>query len=378
MGRCPPTTGRLTTVLELPEFPWDKLVPFQKEAMQHPGGMIDLSVGSPIDPVPAMVSEALNGAIDAHGYPQTAGTTELRHAIIDWYARRRGVEGLTELNVMPSIGSKELVGTLALCLGIGPGDAIVQPELAYPTYAIGAAIVGAELITSDNPDDWPSNTKLVWLNSPGNPNGKVLSIAELTRAVARARELGAVIVNDECYIELGWNGEVPTILDKRVVGENWSDVLSVYSLSKQSNLAGYRAAFIAGCKGRVQQVLGVRKHLGMIPPAPVQAVMTRLLADDLHVQKQKEIYRSRRDILLRALSGAGFRVDESEAGLYLWSSADEDCWVSVSRFAKHGILVTPGDFYGSKGSRHIRVSLTAPDDQISSIEQRLNEKVIHA
>lgn len=360
--------------LVLPDFPWDNLVPFAQQARQHKQGIIDLSVGSPIDEVPALVDEVLAQASDAHGYPATAGTAELRQAIIDWYARRRGVTGLQDVNVMPTIGSKELVGTLALTLGIGPGDAVVQPELAYPTYAIGAAVVGAEIISSDNPDTWPSNTKLVWLNSPGNPNGRVLSKEELAYAVARARQLGAVIVNDECYIELGWNGEVPTILDPEVVGDSWRDVLSVYSLSKQSNLAGYRAAFIAGCRGRVQQVLSVRKHLGLIPPAPVQAVMTRLLADDVHVADQKERYRKRRDLVLSALQNHGFRIEHSEAGLYLWATADEDCWSSVSRLAKHGILVTPGDFYGSKGSRFIRVSLTASDTQISSIEQRLSEK----
>ena len=360
--------------LVLPDFPWDSLVPFAAEARQHPDGIIDLSVGSPIDPVPDLVAAVLDNAADAHGYPATAGTPALRQAIIDWYARRRGVHGLEEANVMPTIGSKELVGTLALTLGLGSGDVVVQPELAYPTYAIGAAVVGAEIVSSDNPDDWPANTKLVWLNSPGNPNGRVLSIDELAYAVARARELGAVIVNDECYIELGWNGEVPTILDRRVVGDSWRDVLSVYSLSKQSNLAGYRAAFIAGCRGRVQQVLGVRKHLGLIPPAPVQAVMTRLLADDAHMLEQRERYQRRREILLAALHNHGFRIEHSDAGLYLWATADEDCWSSVSRLAKHGILVTPGDFYGSKGSRFIRVSLTASDTQISSIEQRLSEK----
>jgi succinyldiaminopimelate transaminase len=358
--------------LDLPDFPWDALVPYANKARAYPGGLIDLSVGSPVDPTPEHIRRALAEATDAHAYPLTAGTVELRAAIVEWYARRRGVE-LEVADVLPSIGSKELIAWLPLMLGIGAGDVVVQPSVAYPTYAIGAAIAGAAVVSSDDPAEWPDNTKLVWLNSPGNPDGRVLGIDGLRAAVTRARELGAIIANDECYAELNWEGDEPTpsILDPRVVGDSRDLVLSVYSLSKQSNLAGYRAGFVAGSSTLIRELLGVRKHAGLIPPAPVQAAMVAALGDDAHVSAQRELYRSRRNRLLPALEGAGFRIDHSEAGLYLWATRGEDAWQTVEAMAAIGILVVPGTFYGTGAPEHVRVALTTTDAMIDEAVARL-------
>ncbi len=359
--------------LELPDFPWDLLTPYGDEARAHPGGIVDLSVGSPVDPTPASVREALAAATDAHAYPLTAGSPALREAIVEWYARRRGVPELSVDNVIPTIGSKEFVALLPTLLGLGPGDVVVQPSAAYPSYAVGAAVVGATVLTSDEPDEWPAETKLVWLNSPGNPDGRVHSIAFLRRAVARARELGAVIANDECYAELDWGSDEPTpcILDPEVTQGSRRLTLSVYSLSKQSNLAGYRAGFLAGCSELVGRLLTARKHLGLMPPAPVQAAMIAALADEEHVAAQKERYRRRRDALVGALTASGFRIDGSEAGLYLWATRDEDCWETVAALARLGILVAPGSFYGAAGARHVRVALTATDERVDEAVARL-------
>ncbi len=359
--------------LELPDFPWDLLTPYGDEARAHPDGIVDLSVGSPVDPTPASVREALAAATDAHAYPLTAGSPALREAIVEWYARRRGVPELSVDNVIPTIGSKEFVALLPTLLGLGPGDVVVQPSAAYPSYAVGAAVVGATVLTSDEPDEWPAETKLVWLNSPGNPDGRVHSIAFLRRAVARARELGAVIANDECYAELDWGSDEPTpcILDPEVTQGSRRLTLSVYSLSKQSNLAGYRAGFLAGCSELVGRLLTARKHLGLMPPAPVQAAMIAALADEEHVAAQKERYRSRRDALVGALTASGFRIDGSEAGLYLWATRDEDCWETVAALARLGILVAPGSFYGAAGARHVRVALTATDERVDEAVARL-------
>jgi succinyldiaminopimelate transaminase len=361
--------------LDLPDFPWDQLVPFKQQAAAVEGGIVDLSVGSPVDPTPAVVRTALAEATDAHAYPQVAGTPALREAIADWYGRRQGVT-LTPDQVLPTIGSKEFIAGLALWLGIGRGDTVVFPAAAYPTYELGAALVGADALASDDPAAWPSTTKLVWLNSPGNPDGRVLSIDELRAAVERARELGAVIVGDECYAELGWEppydtAPTPTILDPRVVGDSVDGVLSVYSLSKQSNLAGYRAAFVAGDAQVLAEVLAVRKHTGMMPPLPVQEAMIVALADESHVQAQKALYRARRNMLRRALEGAGFRVDHSEAGLYLWATRGEPALDTVAWLAERGILVAPGTFYGAAGAEHVRVALTATDERIAAAAQRL-------
>ena len=312
--------------LELPDFPWDSLRPAGDLARAHPDGIVDLSVGSPVDPTPDLIRRALAAATDAHAYPATAGSPPLREAIVDWYARRRGVPDLTVDNVIPSIGSKEFIALLPTMLGLRPGDVVVQPTAAYPSYAAGAAVVGADVVFSDEPDEWPENTRLVWLNSPGNPDGRVLGIEFLRRAVVRARELGAVIVNDECYAELDWESEdaTPSILDPRVTQGSRRLTLSVYSLSKQSNLAGYRAGIVAGCSDVIGELLAVRKHLGLMPPAPVQAAMIVALGDHGHVAAQKERYRARRIALAAALEGAGFRIDDSRAGLYLWATRGED------------------------------------------------------
>ena len=359
--------------LSLPDFPWDALMPYAERAKSHPDGYVDLSVGSPVDPTPDLIRDALNAATDAHAYPATAGSPALREAIVEWFARRRGVDDLSVANVIPTIGSKELIALLPLILGVRAGDTVVHPSVAYPTYAIGAAMVGATALASDDPAEWPEGTALIWLNSPGNPDGRVLSVEQLRAAVARARELDAVIVSDECYAEFTWTtlDPSPSILDPRVIEGERNHVLAVYSLSKQSNLAGYRAGILAGCSDLVGEILGVRKHLGLMPPAPVQAAMIATLADEAHVQEQRERYRARRSRLEPALRRAGFRIDDSEAGLYLWATKGQPAWDTVAELAELGILVVPGDFYGDDPAIHVRIALTATDAAIADAVARL-------
>ena len=364
---------------ELPDYPWDQMAPYASRAREHADGIVDLSIGSPVDPTPALIRDALAAATDAHAYPQTVGTPALREAIVDWFRRRRGVDGLVPENVLPTIGSKELVAFLPFMLGLGEGDAVVHPRAAYPTYAIGAAIAGASAVAADDPAEWPGNTRLVWLNSPGNPDGRVLTVEELRAARLRARELGAVVASDECYAELGWDApwdaeRIPSILDPRVTDGDLTDLLAVYSLSKQSNLAGYRAAFIAGSASLVARLLVVRKHAGLMLPAPLQSAMVAALGDDAHVAEQRDRYRRRRDVLKPALEAAGFRIDRSEAGLYLWATEGRDAWESIARLADLGILAGPGVFYGEHFPRHVRLSLTATDERIAAAASRLGAR----
>lgn len=362
---------------ELPDYPWDLMEPYRQRAAAHPHGVVDLSIGSPVDSTPDLVREALVNATDAHAYPQTTGTGELRGAIVDWFARRRGVTGLTAANVLPTVGSKELVALLPFLLGLGEGDVVVHPRAAYPSYAMGAVLVGATAMASDDPAEWPPATRLVWLNSPGNPDGRVLSVDELRAARQRALELGAVIVGDECYAELGWEGEwaetpVPSLLDPRVVGDDRHNTLVAYSLSKQSNMAGYRTAFVAGCSTVISRLTTVRKHAGLMLAQPLQAAMLAALRDDEHVAAQKERYRARRAVLKSALEAAGFRIDRSEAGLYLWATEGRDAWESIGRLADLGIVGGPGHFYGVHHPEHIRLSLTASDERIAAAAERLS------
>lgn len=357
----------------LPDYPWDLIEPLAQLAAAHPEGRIDLSVGSPVDETPEVIRAALREATDAHSYPATAGSPALRAAIVEWYARRRGVAGLATTQVLPTIGSKEFIATMPGMLGIGPGDAIVFPAHAYPTYEIGALLTGADAVATDDPEAWPANTRLVWLNSPGNPDGRVLDAAQLRRAVERARELGAVLVNDECYAELNWIADEPTVcvLAPEVIGDDPRGVLSVYSLSKQSNLAGYRAGFVAGDPELIQGLLAIRKHSGLIPPAPVQHAMVAALGDESHVTEQRERYRARRDVLKPALEAAGFRIDHSTAGLYLWATEGRPAMETLERLARVGILAGPGTFYGDPESRHVRFALTETDARIADAGTRL-------
>lgn len=374
----------------LPDYPWDALAPYIAQANAHPGGAINLSIGSPVDPTPAAVEQALAAATEAHAYPATAGTPALRAAIAEWFARRRGVT-IAPSAVLPTVGSKELVALLPFLLGLGAGEAVVYPTTAYPSYAIGAALVGAEAIAADDPDDWPEHTKLIWVNSPANPHGAVLGVDALRRAVQRARALGAVIASDECYAEFGWEApwdteRIPSILDPRVVGDDHAGVLCVYSLSKQSNLAGYRAALVGGDGKIIDQLLTVRKHAGLMLPAPVQAAMVAALGDSSHVEQQRAIYRARREVLLPALTRAGYRVVASEAGLYLWVTrsagdaqqtvreAPATAWSLVSEFADRGIIVGPGHFYGNRSGEFVRIALTASDAAIHAAAERVTKR----
>jgi succinyldiaminopimelate transaminase len=369
--------------LQLPDYPWNAMEPFIRKAAQHPGGVVNLSIGTPVDPTPAVVQEALKAAADAPGYPTTHGTPAVREAIAAWYARRRGVPDLDPEAVMPTVGSKELVAWLPLLLGLGAGDVVVRPRVAYPTYDIGAKLAGAEPVAADDLDELDpvvrARVRLVWANSPGNPTGRVRDKKSLGRIVEQARQAGAVVASDECYAELGWGSwdparggdAVPSVLDPEVAQGSHEGLLSVYSLSKQSNLAGYRAAFIAGDAVLMPNLVNSRKHAGMIVPFPVQAAMAAALADDAHVQAQKDLYRGRRERLLPALEKFGLQLHDSEAGLYLWGTAAEDTWATVDRFAQQGIIVGPGVFYGEQGKGFVRVALTGTDERIDAAVERL-------
>ena len=358
----------------LPEYPWQKLKPYQAIAEKHANGMVDLSVGSPVDPTPKIIQDAIRDSTNAPGYPSTGGSLEFRTAVAEWFGRRRGVE-LTADQVMPTIGSKEFISFLPLMLGLGKGDVVVQPSVAYTAYVVGAALCGAEIISEDDPAKWPENTKLIWINSPGNPDGRVLDVAEMQAAVVRARELGAVLASDECYAELGWGQwaetRIPSVLDPRVCEGSYENLLAIYSLSKQSNLAGYRAAFAAGPEALIKGLVNIRMHSGLIMPAPVQKAVIAALGDEEHVSVEREIYRNRREVLLEAVKAYGFEIAESQAGLYLWATLGEDCWVTVKRMADLGILVVPGEFYEAGGSKYVRFSITATDEKISEGAARL-------
>jgi len=367
-----------TLAARLPVFTWDRIAPLREKAGLYPNGPVDLSMGTPVDPVPDVIRRALAAASDAPGYPATWGTAELRTAAAGWLARAHGVS-VSPDDVLPVVGTKEFIAWLPVMLGLGPGDVMVHPALAYPTYDIGARLAGATAAASDRPLAAPEREsgriRLIWLNSPSNPTGRVLSAAEMRAAVDWARAHGAVVASDECYLTLGWETTPVSVLHPEVCGPSRAGVLAVHSLSKRSNLAGYRAGFVTGDPALVADLLAIRKQAGMIMPGPVQGAMTAALEDESHAVAQRERYRRRRSVLRDAFVSAGWRIDHSEAGLYLWvTHPAHDCWSAAELLAdQYGILVTPGELYGSAGSRHVRAALTATDERVAAAAGRLAE-----
>lgn len=371
----------MTLAARLPEYPWDELAPIAEKARAFPGGAVDLSIGTPVDPVPAVIQEALIAAANAPGYPLTAGTPELRSAAAGWLARSLGVH-VDPVTVLPVIGTKEFIAWLPTMLALGPSDTVIYPTLAYPTYGIGARLAGSASVAVDAAapagqpaalDAAPASAKLLWVNSPSNPTGRVLSAGALRGAVAWSRSRGAVLASDECYIELAWDAAPVSVLHESVRGDSLDGVLAVFSLSKRSNLAGYRAGFVTGDPALMKDLLLVGRQAGMIVPGPVQAAMIAALSDDTHAAEQRARYAARRAILVEGLTAAGFRIEHSEAGLYLWATRPGlDCWAACELLASEcGILVGPGSFYGPEGNAYIRVALTATDERVAAAGTRL-------
>jgi succinyldiaminopimelate transaminase len=356
----------------LPVFPWDTIAAAKAVAETHPDGIVDLSVGTPVDPVAPLIRAALADASAASGYPATAGTPALRRSIIAALGRRHGITGLTDAAVLPVIGTKELIAWLPTLLGLGSTDVVVVPELAYPTYDVGARLTGAQVLPADSLTQLgPQLPALIYLNSPSNPTGRVLGVDHLRKVVGWARERGALVASDECYLNLGWDAEPYSVLHPAVCDGDHSGLLALHSLSKSSSLAGYRAGFVAGDLRLVGELLAVRKHAGMMVPTPVQAAMVAALDDDAHECEQRYRYARRREVLLPAFRSAGFTIDDSEAGLYLWATRGESCRDTVGWLAQRGILTAPGEFYGPRGAQHVRVALTATDERIAAAVERL-------
>ncbi len=290
----------------------------------------------------------------------------MRAAIHDWAIRRLGAAG--EFDVLPLIGSKELVAWLPTLL---EAKSVLYPEVAYPTYSVGA-ILGSATGTAVpiNPKIWP-DAELAWINSPSNPTGRVHSDAEMMEVIIWARKSNCIIASDECYLEFGHTADPKSILG--FTGSNNKNILAVHSLSKRSSMAGYRAGFVIGDPDLIARLREVRKHAGMIVPLPVQKAMITALSDDVHVAEQRARYNARRERLAPALRNVGFEIEESRAGLYIWCTRNEQDWDSIAWLAELGILATPGYFYGATGDHHIRVALTATDANIDEAVARLTQ-----
>ena len=361
-----------------PPYPYDRLSPLRAVASSHEGGMVDLSVGTPGDPAPEVVLQALARAPGAVGYPPSIGTVELRRAAAEWMGRRLGVEA-DPAAVAACVGTKELVASTAGALRLRhPGrDTVLSPAVAYPTYAMGALLAGCRSVPVPVDAQWrldlgaiaPEDAEralCLWVNSPSNPTG---SVEDLVAIAEWGRARGIPVLSDECYVEFTWEGPPRTVLAGGSEG-----VVAVHSLSKRSNLAGLRVGFYAGDRDLVTFLAEVRKHAGLMVPGPVQAAAAVALADDWHVEAQRKRYRRRLQSFAAALrSFTGEPVPLPAGGFYLWVRAPGgDGWELTRELAEQGgVLVAPGELYGEAGTGHVRMAMVASDERLALVARRL-------
>jgi succinyldiaminopimelate transaminase len=378
-----PSTAASRSGFVPPPYPHDRLATLRRLADALPGGVVDCSVGTPVDPMPAAALDALRAAAPGStGYPPSIGTPALREAAAAWIARRFGVS-LTAEQVIACVGTKELVASLPhfLSLRDPSRDTVLYPGVAYPTYEMGATLAGCRPVPVPLDAGWhldlgrvsdadAERALVLWLNEPGNPTSAVASADHLRSIVAWAREHGIIVASDECYAEFaGVPGNPPTALSAGLDG-----VLAVHSVSKRSNMAGLRCGFAAGDAELVHYLGEVRKHAGMIVSNPSQAAAAVALGDDAHVDEQRERYAKRRALMLPALEAHGLVHDGGPALFYLWlrsAEAADDGWEIAARLAEAGTLVAPGDMYGPAGADHVRLALTQPDDRLELALERL-------
>jgi succinyldiaminopimelate transaminase len=370
-----------------PPYPHDRLASLHDVAAAAPGGLVDCSVGTPVDPMPEVAVRALaDAAAGATGYPATIGSVAFRDAAAGWIARRFGC-AVTRDEVVACIGTKELVASLprALSLRDPSRDTVLYPAASYPTYAMGAQLAGLRAVPVPVDADWrldvgavpdadAARALVLWLNDPSNPTGVASSAAELARNVEWARARGIVVASDECYAEFTYDGDGVPAPPVTALASGTEGVLAVHSLSKRSNMAGLRVGFVAGDGDLVAYLGELRKHGGLMTPAPVQAAATAALGDDEHVREQQLRYASRRLVALSALEAWGLVHDGGPSTFYLWlrdRAGDRDGWSITADLAATGLLVAPGDFYGDAGARHARLALTVTDEQLAMACDRL-------
>jgi succinyldiaminopimelate transaminase len=356
-----------------PPYPYDRLAGLAEAAAALPGGAVDCSIGTPCDPPPAAVVEALATSDAERGYPPSIGSPAYRQAASEWMARRYGVD-IDLAAVAACVGTKEFVASAPqyLRLRTPDRDTVLHPAIAYPTYAMGATLAGCRAVAYEKLDDITvadaARALCLWVNSPANPHG---ALEDLGAAADWGRGHGVPVLSDECYIEFTWagDGRGRTILEHGADG-----VLAVHSLSKRSNLAGARAGCYAGDAELVRYLGEIRKHAGQMVPGPVQAAAVVAWGDDAHVDAQRDVYRRRLARLRDVLAACGATAPMPDGGFYLWAPApDGDAWGLARELAQRaGIIVTPGETFGSAGTGYVRVAAVQPDDRIDLAAARVS------
>jgi succinyldiaminopimelate transaminase len=382
MPADPPTGGFVP-----PIYPYFRLDALKQRAAEAPGGIVDLSIGTPNDPVPDLVVKALAAAgPGAAGYPRAIGAPALREAAAGWLERSFGVS-LDPVQVVSVIGTKELVASLPHLLRLRDPqrDTVLYPAVSYPTYAMGAQLGGCRAVPVPLGDGWhldlaaipeqeANRALLLWVNEPGNPTGSQSAAGPLAEAVGWAGERGIVVASDECYVEFNWDDAGDFVPGATALAAGVDGVLAVHSLSKRSNMAGYRCGFLAGDGDLVAYLASVRTHAGMMVPGPIQAAATAAWSDDAHVEVQRARYAERRRYARSRLAEAGLVDAGGPSSFYLWArsaSRAEDGWAVAARLAQTGTLVAAGDLYGEGGGDFVRIALVEPMERLELAFDRM-------
>ncbi len=365
-----------------PPYPYDRLDELKASGERHPGGLVDCSIGTPIDPPPASVVAALSTSETERSYPPSIGTEAFREQVAAWSHTRFGVRIDPGSEVAAAVGTKEFVAGLPHWMKLrNPSrDTVLYPAVSYPSYEMGATLAGCRAVAVPVNEDWSIQLEsiseedakralLMWVNTPGNPAG---GLDDLEVVAEWGRRNDVPVFSDECYCEFTWDGPPRTILSTGSEG-----VVSVHSLSKRSNLAGLRVGFYSGDADIVNYLREIRKHAGFMVPGPAQAAAVAALSDQDHVENQRTTYLARLERLSKIMARLGVEAPLPRGGFYLWVPAPEgDAWLFVRRLIEDlGLLASPGEFYGKAGAEYVRIAAVQGDERIALLEERCTANV---
>jgi acetylornithine aminotransferase len=364
---------------ELGEYPFTGLEDARAEAARRGREPIDFGIGAPAEPIPDVVRAALLEAVageEVSRYPSAAGKTELREAIAAWVERRYGVQVDPEVEVLPTMGSKEPIYHLAGLLHWTGShrDLVVVTTPGYPVPARAARLAGAQVVElpldrdsgwlpryEEIPDDAWHRISVIWINSPNNPTGSVAPLDFYEGLAERCRRHGVVLASDEAYSEI-WAGPnaPPSVLQV----SDPTHVLAFHSLSKRSAIPGYRSGFVCGDPLLVGAMRTLRPTMGVTPPLFVQEASVAAWNDEAHVEALRERFRAKREIMIPALERYGLPPVGGDAGFFLWCEVpggDEEAEFAGLR--ELGILAAPGSMFGRGGEGFMRFALVPDEDE---------------
>jgi acetylornithine aminotransferase len=370
-------------------YPFVRLEQAKRRLAERGVELIDFGKGDPREETDAAIRQALVDSIEPlSSYPLAEGLPELRRAVAGWCRRRFGVELDPDTEVIPTYGSKEAIFHLAQVVLDRDGDRrlVLTTEPGYPVYDRGALFAGAEVeqlpLLEENgylpalhaiSDETWRRTAIFWINYPNNPTGAVAPLEFFEYLASLAAEHDFLLAADEAYTELWFEAAPHSALE---AGER-GHVLVFNTLSKRSSMTGYRSGFAAGSAEVIAALRQYRPTVGTAPQEFVQRASIVAWDDEAHVERTRAIYRRKRELLLPVLERKGIRVAGSQATMYLWleAPAGEGADALAERLLEHGLIVSPGSFFGPSGEGYWRLALVPTEQECARAAQIL-ERVL--